>query len=490
MDVLFKIKLPDQEKGLSWALLDINQHRRTGLLAVESSVAGMPDSRKEIIFQKGEPIAVSSNRNQEKLSQHLLQAGLLKIEQLDELVKSGVEVGQNEKLIGSLMQRAWVDATKLPEILGSFFQEKLFSILALRRGVVEFHELAQLPENVFKIDEFRLTGDFKKLLWEEIKEQYDEGYCRSRYSKRQNAKIKLLGEFVLPLAPAELRVWNQMLSQGVSLSGLDLLSLQMLVIAGEFGLISWGESSRNKLESELRELSVSFKKSRPWEILGVARDASASDCKKAYLQLVKKFHPDRLPKELKESLRVLSENLLAQVNEAHDIWADAERREDFEAEEKLKEMGGMAGIERKLKAEMRFNEAIMAIRRKQYAPALSILKEIEKDIDIPDYPTERVYAELMCGLESKENILPKIPDFHRQIDKVLKQFPRHAQSCFVKAWLHKVAQQENESLMWFEKALEIEPNFAEAGSEARLIRMRREKLKSGGSSSWFKKDKG
>jgi len=215
-----------------------------------------------------------------------------------------------------------------------------------------------------------------------------------------------------------------------------------------------------------------------------------SDCKKAYLQLVKKYHPDRLPEDLKESLRTISESLLAQINEAHDIWADSERREEFEAEEKLKEMGGMEGIERKLKAEMRFNEAIMAIRRKQFAPALSILKEIEKDIDIPDYPTERVYAELMCGLEAKENMLPKLPDFHRQVDKVLKQFPRHAQSCFVKAWLHKVAQQENESLMWFEKAIEIEPNFAEAGSEARLIRMRREKPKGGGASSWFKKDKG
>lgn len=62
----------------------------------------------------------------------------------------------------------------------------------------------------------------------------------------------------------------------------------------------------------------------PYEVLGVARDASDSDIKKAYHKLVMKYHPDRNPdsKEAEEKFK--------EVNNAFDILKDPQKRAAYD----------------------------------------------------------------------------------------------------------------------------------------------------------------
>jgi DnaJ-class molecular chaperone len=65
----------------------------------------------------------------------------------------------------------------------------------------------------------------------------------------------------------------------------------------------------------------------PYKTLGVARDASAADIKRAYRQLAKKLHPDLNPGNTK------IEQQFKDVSHAYSILGDAKKRKQFDAGE-------------------------------------------------------------------------------------------------------------------------------------------------------------
>lgn len=62
----------------------------------------------------------------------------------------------------------------------------------------------------------------------------------------------------------------------------------------------------------------------PYEVLGVARDASDSDIKKAYHKLVMKYHPDKNPGDKS------AEEKFKEVNNAFDILKDPQKRAAYD----------------------------------------------------------------------------------------------------------------------------------------------------------------
>jgi molecular chaperone DnaJ len=61
-----------------------------------------------------------------------------------------------------------------------------------------------------------------------------------------------------------------------------------------------------------------------YELLGVARDASEVDLKKAFRQLAMKYHPDRNPEDSE------AEEKFKEINEAYSVLSDAEKRSNYD----------------------------------------------------------------------------------------------------------------------------------------------------------------
>src|SRR3954463_12146477 len=74
-----------------------------------------------------------------------------------------------------------------------------------------------------------------------------------------------------------------------------------------------------------------------YEVLGVPRNASEADVKKAYRKLARQHHPDRNPGDK------TAETKFKEVQEAYDIVGDAEKRKKFDQFGYAAFDGGMPG---------------------------------------------------------------------------------------------------------------------------------------------------
>ena len=61
-----------------------------------------------------------------------------------------------------------------------------------------------------------------------------------------------------------------------------------------------------------------------YEVLGVPKDASADDIKKAYRKLARKYHPDRNPDDAS------AEERFKEISHAHDVLSDPQKRKQYD----------------------------------------------------------------------------------------------------------------------------------------------------------------
>lgn len=89
------------------------------------------------------------------------------------------------------------------------------------------------------------------------------------------------------------------------------------------------------------------KKKDHYEVLGISRDASEVEVKKAYHKLALKYHPDRYAGK-PESEKKAAEEKFKEINEAHSVLSDQEKRKNYDqfghAAEGFQSTGGFEGF--------------------------------------------------------------------------------------------------------------------------------------------------
>lgn len=85
-------------------------------------------------------------------------------------------------------------------------------------------------------------------------------------------------------------------------------------------------------------LSSKLLKRNYYEILGVSKNASAKDIKKAYYQLAKKYHPDTNKGDPDSSKK------FQEVSEAYEVLSDDIKRKEYDTWGATSEQMGMGGM--------------------------------------------------------------------------------------------------------------------------------------------------
>lgn len=123
---------------------------------------------------------------------------------------------------------------------------------------------------------------------------------------------------------------------------------------------------------------LSAQSSNYYSLLGVNKDASESDIKKAYRSLALEYHPDKIAKNATEEEKTLSKEKFLLIQEAYEILSDSEKRSQYnDAQNGIKyDVSNEPEVDRYLK-----NPFAMFLRTSRISMAFFL------DIDKPEPPS-------------------------------------------------------------------------------------------------------
>lgn len=212
-------------------------------------------------------------------------------------------------------------------------------------------------------------------------------------------------------------------------------------------------------EKRLTHMINEGKGQNHFEILGISQKAKDREINRAYLDLAKVLHPDKLEQSVPQHIKDLQTKVFARIAEAYDVLRETNRRERY-----LNELtrGDAQGL---LRDESQFEEAVRLLHRGTYQKALEILLQISQTRkNRTDFLLYLLWAKIKNG--------PGETGKERQIDEVgyqLNHIPpdeRHtAVYIFVKGLYLKMTGKFDKAYTYFNHALTMDPSLTPAKRE-------------------------
>jgi curved DNA-binding protein CbpA len=197
--------------------------------------------------------------------------------------------------------------------------------------------------------------------------------------------------------------------------------------------------------------------------LGLPRGASPDDVKTTYLQLVRRFHPDRCSSPAFADLQGSLRELISGLNEAYSTLTDGTRRREYLAQgAKGGTAGAPAGAEA---ARIDAEKAEACIRTRDLARARSFLESAVRADRRPEY---------LAALASVLLADPRAPDRTRAravLEEAMKD-PTCDRAFVIAGEMAKADGDESRAERLFRSALRANPRNADAIREVKTLEAR------------------
>ncbi len=227
------------------------------------------------------------------------------------------------------------------------------------------------------------------------------------------------------------------------------------------------DSRREDVEAEAEALLA---KKDFYELLGIDRTVSHTDVQRAFFEMAKRWHPDRLPPELKE-LRPTVERVFARITEAHQTLADDARRKQYdELSASTVDDAEQAEVERILRAATAFQRAEVHFKRRAFVEAEAEARiAAENDREQPDYAA--FHAWVLANMPGGN---PDLRELLEVLEMAHQRSPKNVRILSYQAQLQMRAGDVRPAIATFRKVLELDPKNLDAQREIRLFEMRRQ----------------
>ncbi len=236
-----------------------------------------------------------------------------------------------------------------------------------------------------------------------------------------------------------------------------------------------GGPSDSELRARFAALADRFRGQNHFEVLSVSESAEPGELHAAFERLAEGAHPDRL-KSASQAVRALAAEVFSTLQRAHDTLMNPLQRQIYLLELRRQERENAERQEGRnaLEAELQFQRGEAALRSRQFQQALLAFgKALELYPEEGEYHAHYGWALHLCHPE-EEMMTREAMDHVRQGIKLASD--RERPYLFM-GRLCKATGRRDVAAKMFRRAIQIQPNCAEAASELRLLELRERKSK-------------
>ena len=230
-------------------------------------------------------------------------------------------------------------------------------------------------------------------------------------------------------------------------------------------------AEHEQLRKEILSRASSIDKLNYFEMLGVDQAVDNPTLQSAFVSLAKRWHPDRLPKEL-EHVKAECSKVFTQLTQAHAALSDKAKRAEYLS--LLREGTATPEAQRQLQvivdAVKFFQKAEVFLKLRDYAQAEEHgLKAMELDPQQADYVALVGWVQ---GLKPENQTPDGTKRSIELLSQAIKLQPQHEKAFYYRGMLYKRLDDAAAASRDFKKAAAINPNNVDAVREVRLYHMR------------------
>ncbi|MFQ5696674.1 MAG: response regulator [Myxococcota bacterium] len=424
---------------------------------------------KVLILDKGRPTSIRSNLARECLGQRLAAHERIGAEDLEESVRRLKTDGKRQGEV--LVDLGALTREELDAALADQAEEKLMQLFTWTEG-----EATRSPDVTELTQASSLEGwSARRTILRGVERMSSARAERALAAFRERPLFR--EDVSLDESEAHVSIYAALLDDLDGTATLKQLAVNHARPLLALALIGAVPLRRAESEAEvslasLEERLEATRDQSYFEILGVSEDARTAEIRKSFLELAKRFHPDRIRSTDEHTLAVAAD-LFARMSEAHDTLCDAQQRRAYCEALRARSGGGEGpAATQVVAAEMQFQKGEALFRKRDYPGALEHFRQaLDLYADEGEFHAYFGWTQMLVSPDDDE----VRAGAKASLEQAIRLAPQSA-TCFYFFGLQRRACGDTElAERMFRKVLELDPKHVEASRELRLAQMRREK---------------
>ncbi len=449
------------------AILSVLMHEESsGYL----NIADMSGDVFGVTLMNGDIAQIDSATSQETFRKILIDKQIMTEEELQQVPADRLKGNATKNLV----EDSWISPHMVHEI-------KIEQIkIELAKRITADQVRVNYVEDRIRNNEEKITFDQLLPLWYDLADRVlSQQYLEEFYKELHEFSLKKGPQFMrqekvsqLPLV-VNSKKFLDLLERNMTLSEIQLetkIPLQTLIrLTHLLALNRWivfddvrKENSAIDRFKRVEEMYEEVKEKNPFEVyayFGAGLDPKKTDVERIFKEFAKSNHPDHLPEQAPQKMRVAVTQLFSLLSEAHDILTDDQKRKKAKDEIKQKT------FEKQLQAESLVEEGYQSLQRGRLPQATEALEKAQQL-----YPSHRC-AILLNWTKLKGTLPPmKLKEVIENLEAIPLEERRNAEYNYVMGLLKRKQGDLEGAIAQFEKALAMNPQFLDARREMTEIK--------------------